>query len=158
MSCNRSFQKYKVAFSNRRNKKMRISQQPRKILTYGFVLLKSIVSKYFQPQGEWFLRISSPSIFDFSKNYFAQFFCLAFAKFHIIHLSSITQRNQHKWGWVRDDDMKMIFSKNIDPQLSNALSLMLFGQIRAENWQFEVTIKSCIFLKKCFRIKSIKNT
>ena len=140
---------YKVAFSNRRNTKMRFSQQPRKIWTYGFVLLKSIVSKYFQPQGEWFLRRSSPLIFDFSKNNFAQFFCLDFAKFRILHLSSITHKNQHKWGCMCDDDMKIIFSKNIDSQLSNALSLTFFGQMLAERGQFEVITKSCIFLKKC---------
>ena len=50
---------------------------------------------------------------------------------------------------MRDDDMKIIFSKNIDPQLSNALSLMFFGQKFAEQKQFEVTINSWIFLKNC---------
>ena len=90
---------------------MRFSQQPWKIWTYGFVLLKCIVSKSFQPQCKWFLSRSSPSILHFSKNYFSPFFCLAFAKFHIIHFSSTTQKTQHKWGWMRDDDMKIIFFK-----------------------------------------------
>ena len=140
---------YKVAFSNHLNTKMRFSQQPRKIWTYGFVLLESSVSKYFQQQDGWFLRRSSPSIFNFSEIPFVQFFCLAFAKFRILHLSSITQRNQNKWGWMRDDVTKIIFSQNTDPQLSNALSLVFFGQTLSEYGQFEVTIKSCIFLLKC---------
>ena len=60
------FQKcYKVAFSNHRNTKMRFYQQPRKIWTHGFVLLKSIILKYFQSQDKWFLSKSSPSIRGF---------------------------------------------------------------------------------------------
>ena len=50
---------------------------------------------------------------------------------------------------MRDDETKIIFSQNIDSQLSNALSLMFFGQKVAEHGQFEVNIKSCIFQKKC---------
>ena len=110
--------------------------------------------KVFQSKGEWFLSRSSPSIFDFSKNHFAQFFCLAFAKFRILHLSSITQKVQHRWGWMRDDDMKIIFSKNIDSQLASARSLTFSAQMLAAHGQFEVTIKSCIFLKRWHFLKN----
>ena len=107
----RSLRMYKVAFSKRRNTKMRFSQ-PWKILTYGFVPRKCIVSKYFQPQSEWFLRRLSHSIFHFSTNYCA-FFTLSFYKilhYWLVHKyteKSAQMRMDARWWntilkiWVR---------------------------------------------------------
>ena len=125
---------YKVAFSNRRNTKMRIPQQPRKIWTYGFVLLKVLFQSIFKSCND-FWENHHLQFLDFSSK-FLRSFSACFYEISHFSLSSITQRISTN----EDECVMMTWKLFFQKRWSAAFKRIshVFWQILAEHWQFKL--------------------